>query len=279
VRDLKFDGRQFGHLTAEVARTADGLVADKLESRHAAFTARGRGSWLVSGDAQRSAATVDADSTDVAATLAAMGYGPWVEARRGTMRAELSWPGPPDGAFLERSSGKIGVSMTDGRIPRVEPGAGRVLGLMSMTHLQQRLALDFKDLTGEGLAFDTIKGDFVVRDGDAYTSNMTLRGPAAEIGLLGRTNFRTREYNQTVVVTGELGASLGVAGALAAGPAVGAALLLFSQLFKEPLKGMTRGYYRITGTWDAPIVQSVTAAAARDFRRDSQAAPPGEPSS
>ena len=124
-----------------------------------------------------------------------------------------------------------------------------------------------------------IKGDFVVRDGDAYTSNMTLRGPAAEIGLLGRTNFRTREYNQTVVVTGELGASLGVAGALAAGPAVGAALLLFSQLFKEPLKGMTRGYYRITGTWDAPIVQSVTAAAARDFRRDSQAAPPGEPSS
>jgi len=38
---------------------------------------------------------------------------------------------------------------------------------------------------------------------------------------------------------------------------VGAALLVFSQIFKEPLKGMARGYYRITGTWDNPVVQRV----------------------
>ena len=61
-----------------------------------------------------------------------------------------------------------------------------------------------------------------------------------------------------------MGASLPVAGALAGGPAVGAALLLFSQVFKEPLKGMTRGYYRITGPWENPNVERVGASDARD---------------
>jgi uncharacterized protein YhdP len=68
-------------------------------------------------------------------------------------------------------------------------------------------------------------------------------------------------------VTGQLGASLGVAGALAGGPAVGAALLLFSQIFKEPLKGATRGYYRITGSWDDPQVKRVDAREVKDSRQ------------
>ena len=42
---------------------------------------------------------------------------------------------------------------------------------------------------------------------------------------------------------------------------VGAAVLLFSQVFKEPLKGITRGYYRITGPWENPTVERVDAAA------------------
>ena len=143
----------------------------------------------------------------------------------------------------------------------VQPGAGRVLGLFSVAALPRRLALDFKDLTEKGLAFDSVQGDFELRDGNAFTSNLLLRGPAAEIGIAGRTGLATRDYDQTAVVTGNLGASLPVAGALAGGPAVGAALLLFSQVFKEPLKGITRGYYRITGPWDNPTVERVDASA------------------
>ena len=65
-------------------------------------------------------------------------------------------------------------------------------------------------------------------------------------------------------MTGNIGATLPVAGALAGGPVVGAAVLLFSQVFKEPLKGMTRGYYRITGNWDEPQVERVIASDAKE---------------
>jgi uncharacterized protein YhdP len=130
---------------------------------------------------------------------------------------------------------------------------------LSLSHLGKRLALDFDDLTGQGLAFDSVKGDFTLADGVAFTDNLTLRGSAAEVGIAGRTSLKDRSYDQTAVVTGDLGASLGVAGAIAGGPAVGAALLLFSQIFKEPLKGVARAYYRITGPWDDPQVRKIDA--------------------
>jgi uncharacterized protein YhdP len=38
---------------------------------------------------------------------------------------------------------------------------------------------------------------------------------------------------------------------------VGAAVLVFSQVFKQPLKGLARGYYRITGSWENPLIERV----------------------
>jgi len=260
VRDFTADRRQFGHLTAELVRGADGLVANSIEARHAAFLARGQGAWRVLAGGPQTSLTVDATSTDLRGFMQAMGYDPVIASRKAGAHAELHWPGMLDGAFFERMSGTIRLEAQEGELLDVEPGgAGRMLGLMSVAHLPRRLALDFRDITGHGLAFDSIRGSFVVTDGDAYTDDLTLRSAAAEIGIVGHTSFRSRSYDQTAMVTGKLGASLGVAGVLAGGPAVGAVMLLFSQVFKSPLKGMTRGYYRITGAWDQPTVERIDA--------------------
>jgi len=37
-------------------------------------------------------------------------------------------------------------------------------------------------------------------------------------------------------------------------------VLLFTQVFKQPLKGLVRGYYRITGNWDNPTVERIKSA-------------------
>jgi uncharacterized protein YhdP len=47
-----------------------------------------------------------------------------------------------------------------------------------------------------------------------------------------------------------------VAGLLA-GPGAGAALFVFTRLFKEPLKGIGRASYCLTGDWDAPTVEPI----------------------
>jgi uncharacterized protein YhdP len=156
--------------------------------------------------------------------------------------------------------GSVHVELEKGQLRNVEPGAaGRVLGLMSVVELPRRLALDFRDVTDEGLAFDSVRGDFEVRDGNAYTQNLLLTGTAVDIGVAGRTGLASQDYDQTVIVSGNPGGPLTVAGALAAGPVVGAGVLVLSQLFKGQLKGLTRAYYRVTGPWAAPVVERISA--------------------
>jgi uncharacterized protein YhdP len=132
---------------------------------------------------------------------------------------------------------------------------------MSFVELPRRLALDFRDVTEEGLAFDSVSGDFALRGGNAFTDNLLIKGAAVDIGVAGRTGLGTQDYDQTVVVSGNPSGPLAVAGALAAGPVIGAGVLVLSQVFKGQLQGLTRAYYRITGPWSAPVVERVSAAA------------------
>ncbi len=261
VGELRVGARTLGTLDLKASRVPQGIRFDTASIHGASAHAEGQGEWLLTPEGQRASLKATVTSEDVAATLRALNYSDMIEAKHGELRGDLQWTGGFDDNMLERAAGTISVHAETGQLVAVQPGAGRVLGLFSVAALPRRLALDFSDLTEKGLAFDSVQGDFELRDGNAFTSNLLLRGPAAEIGIAGRTGLAARDYDQTAVITGNLGASLPVAGALAGGPAVGAALLLFSQVFKEPLKGITRGYYRITGPWDNPTVERVEAAA------------------
>ena len=46
---------------------------------------------------------------------------------------------------------------------------------------------------------------------------------------------------------------------MAAGPQAAVAVLIFSQIFKKPLQGMSQIYYSIQGPWETPEVESADA--------------------
>jgi uncharacterized protein (TIGR02099 family) len=277
IRDLVFLDWRLGHLSARLEHESAGIKVESFSIQQPAFDASGTGAWRVTPAGQLSSLQLEVASRDVKSMLESLALAPVIEASKGTIEADVSWPRGPDAKILERISGKAKIVLSQGRMLSLEPGAGRILGLMSLSHIGKRLSLDFEDLTGQGMAFDSVKGDFALASGEAFTDNLTLRGSAAEVGIAGRTSLKDRTYDQTAVVTGDLGASLGVAGVLAGGPAVGAALLLFSQIFKEPLKGVARGYYRITGPWEDPIVKKIDAHELEEAAAQVMTAPAGGP--
>ena len=270
VGDLTYANYHLGSVRAQVLREREGIRIESAIAQGGSYHAELSGAWLAPASGEATSVDFTLASTSVERTLDEFGYTNAVTGSRGFLRGNLAWPGPPRRDALEHASGSLRIEAEDGQVLNVEPGAGRVLGLMSLAALPRRLALDFSDLTDKGLAFDSITGDFELRNGTAFTDNLLLRGPAAEVGIAGRTDLGAREYDQTAVVTGNLGASLGVAGALAGGPAVGAALLLFSQIFKEPLKGITRGYYRISGSWEEPVIERILTGEVRNEARAAQ---------
>jgi uncharacterized protein YhdP len=189
--------------------------------------------------------------------------------------AAVHWPGAPSAAWLDHVGGDVSVRVETGSLLEIDPGAGRVVGLLSIAALPRRLALDFRDVFNRGFVFDEIGGNFRLIDGNAYTDNLKMAGPGAEIGIVGRTGLRVRDYQQQAVVTAEPGNMLPTVGALVAGPGVGAAWLLFTRIFKEPLKGIGRASYCITGTWDAPAVERLAGDRIEEAERCAALPPTG----
>ena len=260
VEDFMLGGRKFGRIQVEGARTPQGLDFQRLSTEAESFSIQGSGSWLVDHTGQQTRLDMELLSNDVLLTLSDLGYGNSIEASSGQAIFNVYWPGAPGVDFLRRVSGNVTVEVEDGQLNDVEPGAGRVFGLLSIAALPRRLGLDFRDVFRKGFRFDEIKGDFVLDRGDAYTANLRLDGPAAEIGVAGRAGLASRDYDQTAVVNAKVGKTLPVAGALAAGAGVGAALLLFSEIFKKPLQGIARAHYRISGSWEDPSIERILAA-------------------
>ncbi|MEL7297209.1 MAG: AsmA-like C-terminal region-containing protein, partial [Pseudomonadota bacterium] len=216
------------------------------------------GDWLLdpvetTGSRTRLKATIT--SSDVKAMMASLGYQPGINADRLASEVDVSWGGGPSSEFLASLDGEARVTISNGTLDEFEPGAGRVVGLMSVAELPRRLALDFRDVFRKGFSFDLIEGEFRIVNGDAFTCNLNLQGSSADVGLIGRASLDKRNYNQTAVVSVKVGNTLPAVGAVVAGPQVGAALLLFSQIFKKPLQGMTEVFYQINGGWDEPSIE------------------------
>jgi len=258
--EFVWQDRRLGRVRADIVKDPQGLRMQRFTAESPAMQIAGSGRWFAEGAASRSEIELEATSTDLAAASVALGYRDAIEAQHTLLTANLSWPGGPSADAVGHMNGRVHVELDKGQLRNVEPGAaGRVLGLMSVVELPRRLALDFRDVTDEGLAFDSVRGDFEVRDGNAYTQNLLLTGTAVDIGVAGRTGLASQDYDQTVIVSGNPSGALTVAGALAAGPVIGAGVLVLSQLFKGQLKGLTRAYYRVTGPWAAPVVERISA--------------------
>jgi uncharacterized protein (TIGR02099 family) len=257
--DFTWQSRRFGRIRAEVIADPMGLRLTSLETTSPDFTLSGGGSWLGEGAGSRTRLDLNFASKDLAAASRALGYGDSVQAGDARITASLNWLGGPSEDALSRMDGTLRLELDNGQLRNVKPGAGRILGLMSVGDLPRRLSLDFRDVTDEGLAFNTVRGDFDIRSGSAYTQNLLLKGAALDIGVAGRTGLAAQDYEQVLVVSGNPSGPLAVAGGLAAGPVGVAGGLLLSQLFKDQLQGLTRVYYRVTGPWSAPVVERVPA--------------------
>jgi uncharacterized protein YhdP len=183
----------------------------------------------------------------------------------------FEWPQAPNALDLKDLSGKLDLKIGTGEVTEVDPGVGRLVGLLSLHALGKRLSLDFSDLFAKGLEFDKIEGQFDIRDGNAYTKNLLITSPSAQILIVGRTGLADRDYDQLVTVIPRVSSTLPLVGAIAGGPAVGVALVVTQELFGQQVDRIIQSQYQLTGSWDAPRI--VRLARNKDKQEESSMMP------
>ncbi|UPG84887.1 TIGR02099 family protein [Luteibacter aegosomatis] len=257
VTDMRLGKAKLGEARLETWPTDEGMHIDQLRAQSKQVQITASGDWNGDDKHSRTHLTIDFAAEDVARMFDALGFAGILQGGRTSARLDAIWPGGPSALALANMNGSLKIDIANGRILEVQPGVGRLFGLVSVTELPRRLGLDFGDVLGKGFGFDSITGDFQFADGTATTQNLKIRGPAAEISITGRTGLRARDYDQQLLVVPHVGNSLPVVGALAGGPVGAAAGLAVQGILGHGLNQAARKRYHIGGTWDKPVITPV----------------------
>jgi len=259
AEDFRMEGLRLGRLDVQIQSVPNGFRLERVHMSGPDHAMEAEGYSLLGFGQDESELRVDVTTSDLGAAMEFIGFQRTVEAKSATLTADLHWTGGWPQHLLAVAAGKARLDIKSGSLSEVKPGAGRMFGLLSIQALPRRLTLDFRDVFKKGFFFDEFRGDFSIADGKAFTDNLVFRSPAADIGIVGSVDLTKRLYDQTAIVSAEVGNTLPLVGAIAAGPAIGAGLFVLKEIFKEPLRGMVNVQYRITGPWENPIVEKVTA--------------------
>lgn len=251
----------FGSASMATERVTDGQRLKSLVFTNPAFQASATGDWWLRERVHESHFNISLKGRTLRDVLTAFAFDAKnIDGGPTELRVKADWPGMPSEFTLARLDGSLGLEIGKGRFLDIEPGGGRIFGLLSLQTLPRRLSLDFSDLFSKGFAFDRIEGVFELDNGDAYTNNLFMEGPSAKVEISGRTGLAAKDYDQRAVVTPALSDSIPIASALfgPAGIGVGAAIYLGQKVFKqvpEQVDRFLRREYTIKGPWSDPVIE------------------------
>ena len=255
-------GKQLGRLDLKAANRGDTWRLEQFSIANPDGTLSGNGVWRP-GAKEETRLSFKFDVGNVEKMLARLGYPEAVQRGKGVLDGELAWRGPPTALHIPSLGGKMRVQVENGQFAQLEPGVGRLLGVLSLQALPRRITLDFRDVFSQGFAFDRISGSIQMNNGVLRTDDLEIFGPAARVFMSGEADAARETQNLRVRVQPTLSESIAVGSAIATTgmihPAVGLAAYLVQKALRDPVEKLFSFEYAVTGGWSDPKVEKLAA--------------------
>ena len=253
-------GHELGRLALDAANEPAGWRIGRLEVVAPEGAIRAQGLWRHPGTDAEVDASVQVSFEDGGRYLARLGQPGTLSGAAGVLKGDLRWRGVPYAVDFPSLSGQMSLQAGRGQFLKVEPGVGRLLGVLSLQALPRRIALDFHDVFSDGFAFDQIEASGPVDRGVLTLRDFRMGGPSASVQLTGSLDLANETQNLHARVIPEVRDSLAaVAGIALVNPLVGLGTFIAQRLLYDPL-GLLFSYdYDISGSWREPRVASHVA--------------------
>jgi uncharacterized protein YhdP len=194
------------------------------------------------------------DISDAGKILDRSGYPNTVKGGSGRLVADLSWPGTPDEYSSATLNGTLKLDTGKGQFLKMDPGAGKLLSVLSLQDLPKHIALGFTDVFSEGFQFDNINGKATIKDGVIESQDFHIYGSSAKVTLKGKVDLKNETQNLTVRILPTLGDSVSLISAFAISPVVGIGSLIVNKVLGNPLDKLASFEYNVSGSWSNPSV-------------------------
>lgn len=267
VQAFVLNGRPLGRVEVSAVNVGSGGRVRKwrLNRLHLAVPEarlNATGSWAPSAQGpSRTRLTFQLDVRDAGQLLARLGRAGVLRGGQGVLEGDIGWAGSPFRLDYPSMSGQLHLEVERGQFLQVEPGAAKLLGVLSLQALPRRLVLDFRDVFSAGFSFDFIRGDALIEHGVLTTNNLQMKGVNAAVLMEGQADIGQETQDLRVVVVPELNAGTAALIATAINPAVGLGTFLAQYLLLQPLQALSTQHFHITGSWADPKVEKVSPPA------------------
>jgi uncharacterized protein (TIGR02099 family) len=251
--------KQLGRLEL-VASNAQALAGrewriDKLALTNPDGQLKANGRWLTRDGKSNTALNFKLDISDAGRLLDRLGFPGTLRRGKGQLAGDVSWSGLPYSLDIPSLSGQIQMNVEDGQFLKKDPGAAKLLGVLSLQMLPRMLKLDFHDVFSEGLAFDGITANAMITRGVLHTENLKMHGVAATVLMDGSADIANESTNLHVVVIPEFNLGTGpLVYGLAVNPVIGLGSYLAQLFLRAPVMKALTYHMQVTGPWKSPSV-------------------------
>lgn len=259
IERLSVKGRHLGRfeLLAQQQEQDYLLQRMRLINPDGVLTLDGR--WKMQPGAEQTQVNLKLEISNAGNILNRYGYPDGVRNGSGKLEGSFSWPGTPADFSYTVLDGNLRLETGKGQFLQIEPGIGKLLGVMSLQALPRHLTLDFDDVFRKGFEFEKINGTASIRHGLMLTEDFRIEGSAAKVTMSGQVDLNRETQNLRVKVLPAVGSSVSLL-SFAAGPAVGVGVYLTNKLLRDPLDKLAAFEYNVTGSWASPQVEKVGGA-------------------
>ena len=256
IDQLMVQQHDVGRLTLVTTPTDEGWRLDHLDVVNPDGMLVATGNWRgVPPAAGQSEVQVSLNSDNLGKLLARVGEPDALVRGKGEFSGQFSWSAPLYAPDVTQLSGRGNLKVSNGMFAKIEPGVGRVLGLVSLQSLGRRLRLDFNDVFNNGFSFDSIQGQVKMQAGVLSSDRVQIKGPAADVKISGTVDFPAERQTLDAHVEPHLSESVAIAaGAVLLNPLVGAAAFAAQKVLQDPFGKLFSYDYHITGTFAEPQI-------------------------
>jgi uncharacterized protein (TIGR02099 family) len=215
---------------------------------------KGSGKWVVRDGQSSTSMNFALDIVDAGRLLDRLGFPDTLRRGKGKLSGDIAWNGLPYALDIPSLSGQIALDVAQGQFLKKDPGAAKLLGVLSLQALPHLLKLDFHDVFSEGLAFDGITANAVIARGVLKTDNLKMHGVTATVLMDGTADIANETTNLHVVVIPEFNLGTGSLMYLAVNPVIGVGSFLAQLFLRAPVMRALTYQMQIAGPWKAPVV-------------------------
>jgi uncharacterized protein YhdP len=272
IDDLRVRQHEIGRLAVSAHNFEENGVpvwqVDKLDvtnpAAHLTATANWRTSRRLGSEAdadtpRRTIVDFKLDVVDAGALLDRFGLPRTVKSGAGSLAGKVVWRGGPTAVDYPTLNGRFTMDLHHGQILKVDPGVAKLLGVLSLQSLTRVLTLNFRDVIGEGLPFQSVTGKALIENGIATTDDFRVVTAPMRADLSGAVDLAQETQHLRVVLTPTINAGSAVIAATVVNPLLGLGALVANVALSQSISRAFAKDYSITGSWSHPVVERVAA--------------------